>query len=546
MDLKLYDTLTREKRLFEPLDPARVRMYVCGPTVYDFAHIGNARPVIVFDVLFRLLRHIYGAEHVKYVRNITDVDDKINARAAERGIAIRDLTEETYRYFKEDVAALGCLPPTVEPRATEHIAEMKRLIEELVASGNAYAADEHVLFHVPSMPDYGKLSKRSLDEMIAGARVEVAPYKRDPMDFVLWKPSKPGEPAWPSPAGIATPGRPGWHIECSAMAWKHLGEVFDIHGGGIDLVFPHHENEIAQSRCVFHTPAMARTWMHNGFLQVEGEKMAKSAGNFVTIKELREGWRGRPWDQSELRLLMLSTHYRQPLDWTLQGLREASQTALEWKQLTANEGHDPGKVTPSNDLLRALLDDLNTPEALYYLHETAKRTRRESSSAKQLYDDLVFLGLFSDRNEEVGREVQTLKSEFPPPVFSHDPTADVLVKQRFEDRVRSFVWNLNATANTATMSSMVVSTFAPYQGGKDPEFMIPWRKYGPPFISTPDMKHIEGSIGIEALNSRIEQRLAARSSKDFRTADLIRDELAAMGVELEDKRDGTTTWKVKR
>lgn len=274
--------------------------------------------------------------------------------------------------------------------------------------------------------------------------------------------------------------------------------------------------------------------------------MAKSAGNFVTIKELREGWRGRPWDQSELRLLMLSTHYRQPLDWTLQGLREASQTALEWKQLTANEGHDPGKVTPSNDLLRALLDDLNTPEALYYLHETAKRTRRESSSAKQLYDDLVFLGLFSDRNEEVGREVQTLKSEFPPPVFSHDPTADVLVKQRFEDRVRSFVWNLNATANTATMSSMVVSTFAPYQGGKDPEFMIPWRKYGPPFISTPDMKHIEGSIGIEALNSRIEQRLAARSSKDFRTADLIRDELAAMGVELEDKRDGTTTWKVKR
>ena len=546
MELKLYDTLTREKRPFRPLDPARVRMYVCGPTVYDFAHIGNARPVIVFDVLFRLLRHLYGADHVTYVRNITDVDDKINARAAERGIAIRDLTEETYRYFKEDVAALGCLPPTVEPRATEHIAEMKRLIEELVASGNAYAADEHVLFHVPSMPDYGKLSKRSLDEMIAGARVEVAPYKRDPMDFVLWKPSKPGEPAWPSPAGIATPGRPGWHIECSAMAWKHLGEVFDIHGGGIDLVFPHHENEIAQSRCVFHTPAMARTWMHNGFLQVEGEKMAKSAGNFVTIKELREGWRGRPWDQSELRLLMLSTHYRQPLDWTLQGLREASQTALEWKQLTANEGHDPGKVTPSNDLLRALLDDLNTPEALYYLHETAKRTRRESSSAKQLYDDLVFLGLFSDRNEEVGREVQTLKSEFPPPVFSHDPTADVLVKQRFEDRVRSFVWNLNATANTATMSSMVVSTFAPYQGGKDPEFMIPWRKYGPPFISTPDMKHIEGSIGIEALNSRIEQRLAARSSKDFRTADLIRDELAAMGVELEDKRDGTTTWKVKR
>ena len=236
--LKLYDTLTREKRAFTPLDPARVRMYVCGPTVYDFAHIGNARPVIVFDVLFRLLRHVYGADAVTYVRNITDVDDKINARAAERGIDIRELTEGTYSNFQEDMAALGCLPPTVEPRATEHIAEMKTLIERLIASGNAYAAEDHVLFSVPSMPDYGRLSKRSLDEMVAGARVDVAPYKRDPMDFVLWKPSKAGEPGWSSPGGIATPGRPGWHIECSAMSWKHLGETFDIHGGGIDLDFP--------------------------------------------------------------------------------------------------------------------------------------------------------------------------------------------------------------------------------------------------------------------------------------------------------------------
>ena len=258
MDLKLYDTLTREKRVFAPLDPARVRMYVCGPTVYDFAHIGNARPVIVFDVLFRLLRHLYGAEHVTYVRNITDVDDKINARAAEEypdlplNEAIRTVTEKTEKQFHEDVDALGCLRPTIEPRATEHIAEMRDLIERLVAAGHAYVAEEHVLFSVPSMKDYGRLSKRSLDEMIAGARVDVAPYKRDPMDFVLWKPSKPGEPAWPSPAGITTPGRPGWHIECSAMSWKHLGETFDIHGGGIDLVFPHHENEIAQSRCAFH------------------------------------------------------------------------------------------------------------------------------------------------------------------------------------------------------------------------------------------------------------------------------------------------------
>src|SRR5215217_8894743 len=314
--ISLYNTLSRSKEAFTPIDAANVRMYVCGPTVYDFAHIGNARPVIVFDVLFRLLRHVYGSDKVTYVRNITDVDDKINARAAERGVPIRELTEGTYRNFVEDVAALGCLPPTVEPRATDHIAEMKMLIERLIASGHAYAAEEHVLFSVPSMPDYGQLSKRSLDEMLAGARVDVAPYKRDPMDFVLWKPSKPQDPAWPSPAGIATPGRPGWHIECSAMSWKHLGETFDIHGGGIDLEFPHHENEIAQSRCAFHTPFMARIWMHNGFLQVEGEKMSKSLGNFVTIHELRQHWPGEA-----IRLALLQTHYRQPLPWTEAGLR---------------------------------------------------------------------------------------------------------------------------------------------------------------------------------------------------------------------------------
>ena len=255
MALKLYNTLTRKKEPFVPLDPSNVRIYVCGPTVYDFAHIGNARPVIVFDVLFRLLRHLYGESHVTYVRNITDVDDKINARAAQDfpdlplNEAIRRVTTKTEAQFQEDVDALGCLRPTFEPRATEHIAQMKAMIEALVEKGCAYVAEDHVLFHVASMPDYGKLSGRSLDEMIAGARVEVAPYKRDPMDFVLWKPSKPGEPSWPSPAGIAAPGRPGWHIECSAMAAAHLGEVFDIHGGGIDLVFPHHENEIAQSRC---------------------------------------------------------------------------------------------------------------------------------------------------------------------------------------------------------------------------------------------------------------------------------------------------------
>src|SRR6266571_7584244 len=325
MELRLYDTLTREKRTFVPLDPTNVRMYVCGPTVYDFAHIGNARPVIVFDVLFRLLRHLYGEDRVVYVRNVTDVDDKINARAAELGVPIRDLTERTYRDLVEDAKALGCLAPTFEPRATEYVDDMKRLIERLVAAGNAYVAEEHVLFHVPSMPDYGQLSKRPLDEMLAGARVEVAPYKRNPMDFVLWKPSKPGEPAWPSPAGIATPGRPGWHIECSAMAWKHLGETFDIHGGGIDLVFPHHENEIAQSRCAFHLPVMANVWMHNGFLQVEGAKMAKSEGNFVTIRELLTDWPGEV-----LRLNMLRTHYRQPIDWTMAGILESEKVLDHW------------------------------------------------------------------------------------------------------------------------------------------------------------------------------------------------------------------------
>ena len=292
MELRLYDTLTREKRLFQPLDPARVRMYVCGPTVYDFAHIGNARPVIVFDVLFRLLRHLYGAEHVTYVRNITDVDDKINARAAEEYPEPAAERGDPHRHRK-DRAAIPCRRRRARLPAPDRRAARDRAYRRDAGADRAagrrrqrLCGGEHVLFSVPSMPDYGRLSKRSLDEMIAGARVEVAPYKRDPMDFVLWKPSKPGEPAWPSPSGIATPGRPGWHIECSAMSWKHLGETFDIHGGGIDLVFPHHENEIAQSRCAFHTPVMANYWMHNGFLQVEGEKMSKSEGNFVTIREL--------------------------------------------------------------------------------------------------------------------------------------------------------------------------------------------------------------------------------------------------------------------
>ena len=389
--LRLYNTLSRQKEDFRPIDASHVRMYVCGPTVYDYAHIGNARPIIVFDVLNRLLRHLYGQSAVTYVRNITDVDDKINARAAERGISIRELTEETARIFHEDVAALGCLEPDVEPRATEHIVEMIAIIDKLIASGHAYAAEGHVLFSVPSMREYGQLSRRPLDEMIAGARVDVAAYKRDEMDFVLWKPSKESEPGWDSPWGR---GRPGWHIECSAMSWKHLGETFDIHGGGIDLVFPHHENEIAQSRCAFGHQVMANVWMHNGFLQVEGEKMSKSLGNFITIRQLlaTEDFGGQKWAGDVLRLAMLRTHYRQPIDWTARGLDEAQKTLENWADLVARHKIASANPTPHASVIEALLDDLNTAAAFAALAELAKASRHDYSAAQNLANTALWLG----------------------------------------------------------------------------------------------------------------------------------------------------------
>ncbi|MDH2311520.1 cysteine--tRNA ligase [Methylobacterium brachiatum] len=369
--LRLYNTLSGAKEAFAPIDPAQVRMYACGPTVWDFAHIGNARPIIVFDLLFRLLRHLYGPAHVTYARNVTDVDDKINVRAAERGITIRELTDRTLEQFHRDIRDLGILMPEdvnvpgepprfIEPRATDHIGEMRAMIDALVAGGHAYVAEGHVLFDVPAMPDYGRLSKRPLDEMEAGARVEVAPYKRSPLDFVLWKPSKPGEPSWPSPASIAEPGRPGWHIECSAMSAKHLGKTFDIHAGGIDLIFPHHENEVAQSRCCFGTPVMANVWLHNGFLQVEGEKMSKSLGNFITIRDVLKDWPGEV-----VRLTMLKTHYRQPIDWTLRGLEESSRVLDRWYNAA---GDIPAAETVPATVLDALCDDLNTPAAINALH----------------------------------------------------------------------------------------------------------------------------------------------------------------------------------
>jgi len=461
MAIRLYNTLTRSKDEFRPIDPNNVRMYVCGPTVYDDAHIGNARPVIVFDLLFRLLRHTYGEAHVTYARNITDLDDKINKRAHERGITIRELTEGTAARFHAAIDALGALRPTVEPRATDHIEEMKALCEKLVASGHAYVAEDHVLFSVPSMPTYGGLSKRPLDDMIAGARVDVAPYKRSEMDFVLWKPSREAhEPGWESPCGIAQPGRPGWHIECSAMSWKHLGEVFDIHGGGIDLVFPHHENEVAQTTCAFGHTLMANVWMHNGFLQVEGEKMSKSLGNFVTIQELLDGWQGKAWPGEVLRLTMLKTHYRQPIDWTVRAMEESWKTLAAWYRAT--EGVSAGAVPEA--VLEALGDDLNTAKAMAELHGLDKRGDHAGLKAA-----LALMGFDEARAGELSADV--------------DAEADMKDTARIDDLIAA--------------------------------------------------------------------RLAARKAKNFAESDRIRDELAAMGIQLKDGKDPATgepvtTWEVAR
>lgn len=489
--LRLYNTLTRTKEVFTPVDPNNVRMYVCGPTVYDYAHIGNARPVIVFDVLYRLLRHLYGQDHVRYARNLTDVDDKINARAARDysdlplNQAIAKVTEATTAQFHADVEALGNLRPDEEPRATGHIAEMQAIIHRLIARGVAYVAEEHVLFHVPAVaglknaPKYGSLARRSLDEMVAGARVDVAPYKRDPMDFVLWKPSREGiDPGWTWPAGapegITLSGRPGWHIECSAMSMAKLltpfggglacddpaRNVFDIHGGGIDLVFPHHENELAQSCCAFGgadgAARMANIWMHNGFLQVEGEKMSKSLGNFVTINELlaTETFGGRKWPGEVLRLAMLKTHYRQPIDWTVKALEEAEKTLEDWAAVAgdAEAGQVPAGV------IEALADDLNTSQVLAELHALRKAGDHASLKAS-----LTLLGIALPQ----------------------------VAAAEIDDALRA---------------------------------------------------KVEASIAA---------RLAARKAKNFTESDRLRDELVAMGIVLMDGKDPATgelitNWEVKR
>jgi len=498
ISLRLHNTLTRTKDVFEPIDPSAVRLYVCGPTVYDFAHIGNARPVIVFDVLFRLLRLRFGESNVYYARNITDVDDKINARAAREfpalpfNQAIGEVTRVTERQFREDVEALGCLPPTFEPRATEHIAGMAVLIERLATRGVAYVAEDHVLFSptamdaLPNAPRYGSLARRSLDEMLAGARIDVAPYKRDPMDFVLWKPAKPEEPSWPSPCGIAAPGRPGWHIECSAMSMAKLLEpfgggltcddparnVFDIHGGGVDLVFPHHENEIAQSCCAFGGDRMANFWLHNGFLQVEGEKMSKSLGNFVTIRELLKSTKfgGRQWSGEALRLAMLRTHYRQPIDWTVKALEEAEITLDRWYDAVGDE--EPGdQIAPGVE--EALCDDLNTPAALAELHRLA-----HPAIAGRAVAGLTLMG-----------------QEPAPALLKASANLLGLLQQTKSERTA-------AARNAAAIDPALIDNL-------------------------------------------IAERTTARAQRNWAESDRLRDRLADMGVVLKDSKAGTT-WELKR
>jgi cysteinyl-tRNA synthetase len=465
--IRIFDTLAREKRAFIPIDPANVRMYVCGPTVYDKAHIGNARPIVVFDVMARLLRHVYGDDNVTYVRNITDLDDKINARAFERGISIRDLTDDTIDVFHADMAQLNDLGPDIEPRATDFIEEMKEMIEILVAKGHAYVEQDHVLFNVTSMDDYGLLSRRKRDELIAGARVEVAPYKRDAADFVLWKPSDPvkGEPAWNSPAGIETPGRPGWHLECSAMSKKSLGDVFDIHGGGLDLIFPHHENEIAQSRCAHDTDVMANYWMHNGYLMAEGEKMSKSLGNFYTVNELLEEFPGEA-----IRLLLLKTHYRQPLDFTKDGL-EIAKRELDGFYGALRRSSDYAAERPANadalleDFNKTLHDDLNTPAALEHLH----------ARARQIQIDLM--------SDQRGNRIKRPQNRW---LLEHMGFQLGLLQQDPED----------------------------------------WFKWQP--ASSGD------GLTDDEIEAKITARAEARANKDFAASDAIRDELQAAGIILED------------
>ena len=382
-DIYVYNTEARAKQKFEPIDPKNVRMYVCGPTVYNFAHIGNARPVVVFDVLFRLLRHVYGAEQVSYARNITDIDDNIMRAADSEGVGIKTISTRYTKAYQSNMSALSTLAPTVQPKATEHLPEMIKMMRMLIEKGHAYEAEGHVMFDVASMENYGRLSRHSRDELVAGARVEVAPFKKDPADFVLWKPSTQDQPGWGSPWGR---GRPGWHLECSCMIEKHLGETIDIHAGGQDLIFPHHENEIAQSECT-HGEQFVRYWMHNGYLTVAGEKMSKSLGNFHTVEDLLKNHEGE-----SLRLSLLTAHYRQPIDFSLETLAEQKRRLDRWYRIT--DGVTAADTVPAT-VIEALSDDLNTPKAIAALDALAA-----PETAAELKASANFIGLLMSSSEE--------------------------------------------------------------------------------------------------------------------------------------------------
>ncbi|MGV3551713.1 cysteine--tRNA ligase [Rhizobium sp.] len=491
-ELRLYNTLTREKSVFTPIDPNNVRMYVCGPTVYDYAHIGNARPAIVFDVLNRLLRHVYGDAHVKYVRNITDVDDKINARALrdypdmDLNAAIRLVTEKTYDQYQKDTLALGCLPPDVQPRATEHIAKMVEINQALIDKGHAYVAEgtegKEVLFATGSMADYGQLSRRKLEDQQAGARIAVEAHKKNAADFVLWKESTGDQPGWHADYTVdgqtaSIFGRPGWHIECSAMSAVHLGEVFDIHGGGLDLIFPHHENEIAQSRCASGHDVMANVWMHNGFLQVEGKKMSKSDGNFVTIHELleTEKFGGQSWSGLVLRLAMLMTHYRQPIDFSLRRLEEAKAIIERWAdykiEINKQFGSDLAAHYAELSLDNSMLDDLNLHPLIGEMSSFgAAGAKGDRAAALSFHVALELLG-FENVDE-----------------------------------------NSRAAASLEVLGDKALA---------------------------------------EGLDAIIQMRLEMLKAKNFAEADKIRDDLLAKGIQLKDGKDAATgervtTWEVKR
>ena len=546
MTIQLYNTKTRSKEPFVPLVPGKASMYVCGPTVYDRAHLGNSRAVLVFDMLFRLLRHEYGADNVTYVRNFTDVDDKINARAAETGRAISDITDETIQWFLDDMGALGALEPTHAPRATAYISPMISMIEGLIAKGHAYAASGHVLFKVRSYTEYGKLSGRSVDDMIAGARVEVAPYKEDPMDFVLWKPSDADTPGWDSPWGR---GRPGWHIECSAMAYELLGASFDIHGGGNDLTFPHHENEVAQSRCAGHD--FANIWMHNEMLQVEGKKMSKSLGNFFTVRDLLD--QGVPGEV--IRGVMLLTHYRSPMDWTERSRVEIQKELHEWRLLT--EFLIPG--TPSDKVIALLSDDLNTSECRVELQRLFKEGDGETlkASANLLGLLLDESGEWSWRRRKVG-ELRGIPEWHPASIWLDEITGPM--REALTNFVGSFKTIEIPKLPTLNLSKNVLNDFrrqaeamtagfkkigetlqkvSEYQQRLKEEFPAEYQSADGEqpalYLDARILRHI-ADLGVVG---KISHRTEAKVNKDFQEADRIRGELSDIGVDLIDTAEGT-------